>query len=92
MENMKGKLLLTHDSTAEIKHEINETEIMEFLEELEKVTQWRIAEMIQNIKSKIAETYSVSKDDKSVFIYGGGKEILVKIKTNQTGAEIIMPR
>jgi hypothetical protein len=89
---MKGKILLTQDSTAEINHEVNETEIMSFLEELEKVTQWRIAEMIGNIKSRIAETYSVSKENNSVYMYGGKNEILIKIETKQKGAEIVIPR
>lgn len=89
---MKSKILLTHDSTAEMTKEADETEIMNFLEEMEKITQWRISEMIQNIKLHIAETYSVSKADKSLFIYGGSKEILVKIETKQKGAEIIMQR
>ena len=92
MEN--AELFLKKQENIEIRKDLKEEQFIKILKDLETKTKWQIFKMLEDIKSNIAKSYSVSRDvpKSSLFIYGGEKDILIKIEINKAEAKISIPR
>ena len=89
-----GVLSISKTENAKIEKNIADEEAMIFIRNIEQETNWKISQMLADIKANIAQSYSVSKENPymSVYLHGSEKRILIKIETKNKEADLFISR